>query len=51
MDFPKTFDRVSHSTLITKLYHPFGITDGMQYTVVNGTSSDKATVSAGILVS
>ena len=58
MDFEKAFYSVSHSTL--KLYHQFGITgnlllwlqdyltDRMQYTVVNGTPSDKAKVTAGI---
>lgn len=60
MDFQKAFDSVSHSTLITKLQLQFGITgnllawlqdyltDRLQYTVLNGTPSDNAKVTAGI---
>ena len=60
IDFQKAFDCVSHSILLHKLEHNFGITgnllvwlrdflsDREQYTVINGVPSENAKVAHGI---
>ena len=60
IDFQKVFDSVSHSILIHKLQHNFGITGNLlawlrdylmerkQHTVINGVSSDNTKVTHGI---
>ena len=60
VDFKKAFDSVSHEILVKKLNHHFGITgsllawlkdylnDRHQFTTLNGTHSDLASVSTGI---